>query len=341
MTALLLLAACLAQDWQPRPGGGFVNPSTMEQKSSDELLQHALARRAAGDLDAALGALYPLVQFTPEGSLRETAHFERAETLFAGKRYYDSYDDYEKFILRYPQSPRATPAKRREMESALGLAREGHLERVLGIPLVSSSKTGIEFLKDALRRYPREDFSADFYQKLGKFYYDRRDWDRAAEQFALVLDQYADAPDSVFALYMLGLTQENRFDTVDYDVKPLKDARRHYERFLEEADRMRKLPAPAKDWVDGLVGAVRERLATVYRHLLEKSFRTAEYYDWKDLPWSSAVYYRAILKDDAVFRRVLPEFPETPAVRRAKKRIPEIQAELRVQVEESRSGPPR
>jgi tetratricopeptide (TPR) repeat protein len=341
MTAVLL-AAFLAQDWQPRPeGGGFVNRATGEQKSPEELLKHALARRDAKDFDAALAALNPLVQFTPEGSLRETAHFERAQTLRMTGRFYEAYDDYEKYILRYPQMPNATEAKKQEMESALALARRGHAEGILGVPLVSTSRTGIDFLKDALRRYPREDFSAYYYRELGKFYYDQRDWDNAAQQFNLILDQYADAPESVLALAWLGYTSENRFRAVEYDIKSLKDARRNYERFLEEADRMRQLPGRAKDWVDQLLGSIRERLAIVYQNLLEKSFRTAKYYDWKDLPWSAAVYYRSILKDDATFRRVLPGFPETDAVRRAKKRLPEIQAELRAEIEWTRVGMPK
>ncbi|HXX93840.1 MAG TPA: outer membrane protein assembly factor BamD [Planctomycetota bacterium] len=339
MIAVALWALLAQQDWQPRPGtGGFVNPDTLEQKTPDELLKFALVRREAGDFAGALGALYPLVQALPEGSLRETAHFERAETLFRAARYYDAYDDYEKFILRYPQSTRAARAKEREMEAALNLARAGHKETVLGVPLVSSSRTGIDYLKDTLRRYPREDFSAGYYQKLGKFYYEQRDWDHASEQFTIVLEQYADSPDSVFALYMLGLTNESRFQSVDYDAKTLRDARRFYERFLEEADRMRKLPPPAKDWVDGLFGAVAERLAVVYQHLLEKTGRTARYYDWKDLPWSAAIYYRSILKDDATFRKVLPRFPETDVVRRAKRRLPEIQAELEAEIEENRAS---
>ena len=333
------LAALLAQEWQSRPGGGsFVNPATMEQKSPEELLKHALARRDAGDFDGALAALYPLVQAAPEGSLRETAHFERAETLFKAGRHFDAYDDYEKFILRYPQSTRAARAKELEMESALRLARTGHRDRILFIPLVSSPKTGIDFLKDSLRRYPREDFSAGYYQRLGKFYYERGEWENASDQFKIVREQYADSPDSVFALYMLGLTSESRFDAVDYDPKHLQVARRYYESFLEEADRLRKLPPPAKDSVDGLVGAVGERLSVVYQHLMVKTYRTARYYDWKDLPWSAAIYYRAILKDDASFRKILPRFPETEAVRGAKARIPEIKAELQAEIEESRAG---
>jgi hypothetical protein len=102
-----------------------------------------------------------------------------------------------------------------------------------------------------------------------------------------VLELYGDAPEAVLALYMLGRTSERKneklssFDTVDYDVRPLKDARRHYERFLEEADRMRKLPDPAKKWVDGILSTVRERLAAVYEKMLRKQLKVAEYYDWK------------------------------------------------------------
>ena len=152
---------------------------------------------------------------------------------------------------------------------------------------------------------------------------------------------------------MLGLTSENRFKTVDYDVKPLKDARRYYERFLEEANRMKQLPGNAKDIVGELLDSVRERLTIVYQDLLDKSLRTARYYDWKELPWSAVIYYRSIQKDDATFRRFLsaypdpisaktkPPFPQTEALRRANKRIPEIQAELRSELEWSRVGLPK
>ncbi len=336
MTALLLVLALsegpvaraeglalsgAAEVWEYRQGIGFLNVQTMEKKSPEEFLAYAIARREAGDAAFAVSALGLLVAHAPEASLKERAHFERADTHLKSGGCYEAYYDFEAFILRYPQSDRATQAKRMEMTAALELARVGHRESVLGIPLFSSSKTGIEYLRDALRRYPREDFSADFYQKLGMFYYDREDWDKATEEFQQVLEQYADAAESVLALYMLGRASEQRFDTVDRDIKPLKDARRHYERFLEEADRMRKLPAPADFWVGKLSGPVRERLARVYGLMLDKLLLVGDYYDFKSFPRSAALYYQAILREDASFRRVLKEpkdFPETRAARKAR-----------------------
>jgi hypothetical protein len=125
---------------------------------------------------------------------------------------------------------------------------------------------------------------------------------------------------------MLGRTSEQRFQGIARDIRPLREARRHYERFLEEADRLRRLPEPAARWVDGLLGPVRERLTEVYSRMLEKQLRTAEYYDWKGFPRSAAIYYRSILKEEASFRRVLKDFPETPAARNARRFLSEAAA---------------
>ncbi|HEX7900857.1 MAG TPA: outer membrane protein assembly factor BamD [Planctomycetota bacterium] len=256
----------------------------------------------------------------------EDALWERARARSAAGEHFEAYHAYREFVLRYPQSPRASEAKRLEMASGLELAKTGHAPSTLGLRLFSSSATGVEYLRDSLRRYPREEFAADFTQKLGMFYYRKGEWDASALEFQTVLDQYAESPESVLALYMLALTAEQRFDGVERDLKPVKEARRLHERFLEEADKMRRLPDPAPRWVDELVPAVKARLARIYGLLLEKHLRTAVYYDWKDFPRASAVYYRTILKDEASYRRVLPDprdYPVHEAVLQARARLAE------------------
>lgn len=320
--ALAALAACgtaspeLPQDRPPA-----------DPRAPEETLQWAVAQRDAGNLLPALQALTLLATRSQDPAIREAAHFERAMTFYKAGGYYEAYHDFEGFILKFPQSERVTRAKQMEMSSALELAKAGK-STFLG--LTTTSSTGVDYLNDALRRYPREDFAPEYLQKLGMFYYNREEYERAAEVFARVLELYGDAPDAVLALYMVARTAEQRhqrlstFDTVDYDVRPLRDARRHYERFLEEADRMRKLPDPAKKWVDGILPTVKERLGGVYERLLRKQLKTAEYYDWKGLPWSAEPYYIGILQDEASFRKVLPTFPVTRAAQRARIRLTEL-----------------
>lgn len=264
-----------------------------------------------------------LQQASPTG---EDALWERARARSAAGEYYEAYYEYRDFVVRYPQSPRASEAKRQEMASALELAKAGHTQSTLGLRLFSTSRTGVDYLRESLRRYPREDFASDFTQKLGMFYYKRGEWDLAGGEFQTVLEQYAEAPEAVLALYMLALTAEQRFEAVAKDLKPVREARRLFERFLEESDKMRRLPDPAPRWVDELAPTVRERLARLYGILLEKHLRTAEYYDWKDYPRAAAIYYRTILKDEASFRRVLPDpkdFPLHRATEKARARLSE------------------
>jgi outer membrane protein assembly factor BamD (BamD/ComL family) len=321
MLSLLLLALLSPQDYEYRQGAGIVDLATGETRSPEEFFKFALAEREAGRPLTAIAALTVLATRVPDAGIRENAHFERATTYYKTGSYYEAYHDFEAFILKFPQSERATVAKRMEMTAALDLAKTG---KSTWLGLGSTSTTGVDYLHDALRRYPHEDFSSDFQQKLGKFFYEKGEFERALEEFGRVLEQYPESPDAVLALYMLGRTSEVRFDTVDYDVKPLKDARRHYERFLEEADRMRRLSTEAKRLVDALIQAVRDRLVVVYERMLVKQLRTAEYYDWKGLPWSAEPFYLSILRDEATFRKVLPGFPETRATRTSRARLAEL-----------------
>ena len=321
MFSLILLTALCQQGYDYRQGEGIVDLATGQARSPEQFLKFAIAEREAGRPEVAVAALSVLATRIPDAVIRETAHFERATTYYKAGAYYEAYHDFEGFILKFPQSERVTAAKRMEMTAALELAKVG---KSTWLGLSTTSTTGIDYLHDALRRYPHEDFAPDFLQKLGMFFYEKSEYDRAAEEFSRVLEQYADAPEAVLALYMLGRTAEVRFDAVDYDVKPLKDSRRHYERFLEEADRMRRLSDQAKRWVDALIPAIRERLTTVYERLLVKQLKSAEYYDWKGLPWSAEPFYLSILRDEATFRKVLPAFPETRAAKYSRIRLLEL-----------------
>lgn len=320
---LVLVFALLAQDWQYVPDQGFVDRGTLERRSPSALLEQAVAAREKGRLEEALAAFSAVAQQAPEPALREQALWEAARTRMDQEEFYEAYQTFREFVVRFPQSARAQEAKRLEMTSALELARKGHKKGVFGVRIFSTSETGIDCLRESLRRYPREDFAADFVQRLGMFFFRRGDYDLAGAEFQQVLDQYPDAPEVVLALYMLGMTAEQRFDGIERDVKPLRDARRLYERFLEESGRMRRLPDPAPRWVEDVSGTVRERLSRVYGRLHEKTLLSAEYYDRRGLPRSARFYYVNILRDEASFRRVLPDLPEHAAVKKARERVSE------------------
>ncbi len=315
MIGLLVLAlAQAAQDWEYREGLGFVNPATMERRSPEELHRQGLKLRDAGHF-AAAARLFGLVgRHAKDAALSETARYDEAEARFRAGEFFEACRLFEDFVARFPQSDRSTEAKRRIMESALELAYRGHAESVLGVPLISSSKAGVEKLREALRRYPREDFSAEFYQHLGLFFYGRGDYDSAEAEFTTVIEQYPDSPIVVPALFHLGRIRLDRFDDVPYDIKTLKDAKRHFARFIEEADRMRRLSPRAEEWVEKYLPEARAAVGRINELMAEKELRTAEYYLWKGYPRSAAVSYRAIIR----------AFPQTKAAATARRRLLEM-----------------
>jgi len=70
--------------------------------------------------------------------------------------------------------------------------------------LGTSSTAGVDYLHDALRAYPRKDFAADFFQKLGMFFYERRTTSAPPGNSTACSNRYADSAEAVLALYMIG-----------------------------------------------------------------------------------------------------------------------------------------
>jgi outer membrane protein assembly factor BamD (BamD/ComL family) len=237
--------------------------------------------------------------------------FRKAQVLMEQKEFFLAHAGFQAFVSRFPQSARATEAKRLEMESALQLAQTGHPKSFLGLEIFYTSSKGIELLRASLRNHPREAFSPTYIQKLGMFFYEQEDLDAAEAEFNTVVEEYEDSPVFVLALYMLGRVREQRFRGMDYELKPLRDAHRLYKRFMEEADRMRKLPAPAATWVDTYMESVKERLTAIEEAMAEKQLETAAYYESRGYPKAAVLYWRSIVK----------AHPLTKAAAEARKRL--------------------
>lgn len=323
MAALLFLLAL--QDWQYQPGKGYVDPSNPASvRTPEQMLEAGESLREQGDAAGARRIFGALAYSAPQGAQRERAQWEIAETHYRAAEFEEAYHGFREFVNRFPQSAKATDAKRREMESALEMAKSGAKVSTLGLRIFSSTTPGVDALRETLRRYPREEFSPDFAQRLGMVFYRRGDFESAGAEFQLVLDQYPTSAEAVLAVYMIGVVAEHRFDGTDRDVKPLKEARRVYERFIEESERMRRLPDPAPRWVDELLPAVKQRLGRVYGLLHEKTLKTADYYYWKEYYLSALIYYRTLLRDEASFRRVIADGPEHEAVLKSRARVAEL-----------------
>lgn len=306
MTVLLLSLLLLGSDeWSFQPDSGqYRNRRTMERKSPEELYAHALAITQEYRAEEAVEILDLLVQHGPAADLRERALFTRGTAYWWGGQYKEAHAAYRTYLQQHPESTHTEEAKERAMRCALRLAEEGDPIHFLGLPVDLTSKTGTDLLREFLRLYPREKTTAQYYHLLGEFFLERNEPEEAEQEYQVLVDQYGSTPYAGRALIRLAEISEGRFRGIPYDPKPLRDARRHLDRFLEEyASRE-----------EGLAVRVREETVRIGNIQAEKDFEVGEYYIRRGYPKSALLCFQALQKNH----------PASPWAKRAGERIAEL-----------------
>lgn len=303
--ALCLLVA--ADEWRFDPVLGYVDADTGERKSPEQLFELGMSFGRERRTDEAVTVFELIAAHGPTPELKERAFFKRAEALWSGGRFEDAHQAYAAFALRHPESVQAEEAKEQAMACALRLAELGDPQTVFGLVTVAySSKTGRELLREFLKRYPREKTSAKYYYLLGEFLV-RQEEDEAEAEFVLLLQEYPGSGYAARALIHLAEIQMRRFHGVAYDGKPLREAKRHFARFLEEYG--------GTD--ETLTAKVRGEIARIQELLAEKEWRIGDYYHGRGYPRAAKMY----------FEHVVRTFPDTSWAERSRTSLKELAAE--------------
>ncbi len=323
---LMLLAACAGgseplpnerSEWQYRANTGYVNVRTMEQKSPQELLDHASTLQQAKRPVQAAMIFNVLAHTAPDPSTRAGALWGLATAAGNAGAWRTAFNAFDTFQSRFPDDDLATRAKLMMMECALELGRAGEKESVLGIPMYTSSKAGIELLQNTLNRFPREDFSDDYCYKLAEFHHERGEADLAEAQLNTILTDpaYQRSNSAPRALLFLGQIGLERYAGVWYDHKMIADAKRAYERFLSDYQQFADEPAKAAEYgirdFPKMIVVARAGIRTCEEALAERELTVAEYYADRDRPEAAKLHLGIVLKT----------YPETRAAQRAQKRL--------------------
>jgi tetratricopeptide (TPR) repeat protein len=307
--------------WQYRPAHGYVNVRTMERLSPEELLARGTARAGAKSTVEAAAIYRVLADTAQDPAIRSEALYRRGETLFKAGAYAEAYRDFENCQARHPDSDYAGRSRQRMMDCALGLAEVGQKESVLGIPLIRTSKAGVTLLKSTLQRFPREEFSDDYYFKLAEFHHARGEWDETELELRFILTDptYKRSNSAGRALLLLAQIGLERYDGVSYDHKSLADAKRAYEQFEGDYKQFADDPEKAAELgisdLPAMVARAHAGIAFVNERLAEREFTLAEYYLDRDGPRAAKTYLQTIVRN----------YPKTTWAARAGKRLKELE----------------
>lgn len=209
--------------------------------------------------------------------------FQAADLAYRKGEYDIAYRKFETYVARHPDHPRIHEAIAYEFACARKIAEEGYPVSILGMNIGKSSAKGVELLKDALGRHPFEESADDYYLWLGNFRFQRGEFPEAVMEYEFLAKNYPRSewlPTTVFQMGRCSLAQ---FDSIDYDDKPLRGARRHFQRFVDEFPGDQKLET------------AKRALRAVDQKLAEKELAIARFYLSRGKPDSAARYFKAIV----------------------------------------------
>jgi outer membrane protein assembly factor BamD (BamD/ComL family) len=288
--------------WRHMPPRGYVNVRTKEQKDPDELYSVSLALHDAKRHEEAASLFRLIADTAPDPGMRANALYKRGEALLLLGAYPQAYREFDAYQARYPDGDLVGRAKQNMMESALGLARVGQRDTILGLPIVMTSKPGIELLKSTLARFPRELFSDDYLLRLAALYHERQEYAEAEGELQLLLSDpaYKVSNSAPRALLLLGRVGLERYGGLSYDHKTLSDAKRAYEQFEIDYKHLLDDPQHAASVglpdISRLIQAARAGILFVDEKLAERELALAEYYVGRGYPNSARPYLAYIMK---------------------------------------------
>jgi len=303
MASLLLALLLIGSGWEYLPGQGFVNSDTGDIKTPEAFLALGEKLHADHKFDETAEAMGVLTASPVDAALRERGLLLRARALAAAGRLVEARDEYIRFVQVFPDSARGPAAREELMRTDLARAREGDLQSVLGLPLYRSSRSAVQALKETLLRFSREECTDDYYLRLAVFFVEQGDTLLAEDELTFILENYPMSDSAPRALLLRARLRLNRFDGIDYDLKPLIDAKRDYEKFAgdflrhaEDPARLRQLGLDPER-LKAMEAQVREGLRFVNSKQAEKELALANFYLFRDRPRSAKVYLDSILKN--------------------------------------------
>jgi len=269
-----------------------------------DLIRRAIEAFRKGRYSRARSSAKRFLKKHPGSAGREAAQWLQAEALFSGQAYYDAYASYADFVKSFAGSDLAGKALRRQVECAealLGPARR----KVLGLPLLSGDEEALAMLEKVYARRPTGPLAADAIFRIAEYHLDHGNFEEGEEMLRKFLGQFPNHARSRQAELWSAQCAMASHNGPRYDDSAL---RRAYDTLMAYRN---KYPAmAAQENVDGALQQIRHLRA-------RKKVETAAYYRRAQRPKAAAFYAR----------RVLDEYPGTPAAATARKILDELGAE--------------
>lgn len=270
-----------------------------------ELIHQSVAAYRAGHWTESAKSAAQLLKTAPHSPCAEAAKWLQAEAIFADGDLYAAFETYEEFIKSYAGSTLLEKAMRREMETAEAFLT-GTKRRLLGIFRVNAEDEGLAILDKVYDHRPTGGLAPDALFRRGEFQMQKKKYDVAEESFRKFAKEFPNHPRARAAELLAAQA------AINYNMGPV-----YGDASLKRAD---DLLAAYRDKNPDLAAAenVPQALEKIRQAEAQKKYEVAAYYLRAQKP-RAAVFYA---------RRVIHEYPETPAENLARALLKKIGASV-------------
>ncbi len=318
MCCLLLLLASAATRGQGQTrqefelsGDRWEKVRAVDPESPEGQLQEVRRLLARGHDGRAAKAATAWLKHYRAHPLRVEARLLRGDARAAGGDYWNALRDYEFIASYFPASEQFNTVLQREFEIGK-MYVEGLNRKLLGLRLLPADGEGRELLIRIQERAPGSEIGERASLLLADSYFEHRDYPNAADAYDLFVQNYPRSDRREYAMLQLVRASLRRFKGPRYDAAGLLDARQRLATYQSQ------YPAAAEEaGAPGLMQKIENSLAV--RDLLN-----ARWYEKRNDDVAATFLYR----------RLLEEFPTTPAAERAAGRL----RKLGVRVGEAAGG---
>ncbi len=259
------------------PAAGLVRAADPQAAA---LLERARSLKAEGRTRKAINTLKELRREYPLSAEAPQARFMLAGIYEEDGDYREAFKEYGKLIERYQDSPLYDDALNRQLSMATAAASGKMKTDVLfgAWQTEMEASTVREWLQSIITNAPYNDMSATAASILGKYLYDREQYDAARMAYAKLVEDYPDSRYAPQAQLMVANIWASDRTRGNRNMVNLANAREAYEEF--------SLRFPNHPEARKALGEA----ANVERLLVEQELEVGRYYLERSHEYSSAVF---------------------------------------------------
>jgi outer membrane assembly lipoprotein YfiO len=277
-----LSSSCSKDVDQPLTATGMVQG--LNSQTAATIFAKAKSHQAAGQTKAAIKAYKNVADDYPLSSQAPEARYQEGSLLYAKGELLESFDAFQKFIVKYNSSSLYSSAIEKQSQVALAAAEGDIKHNFVGLKSKLAGKTVEAMLTKVRDNAPFSKQAPKAQFAIGSVWQERGDKDKAIAGYRGVQERYPNDNLTPEALYRTGSILMKQAAKGNRNKASLDSARNA---FLDLQQQYPKHPR-AKD--------AKSKLAILTKSNVARSFDIAEYYQKKGQIASAVFYYREVLR---------------------------------------------